>query len=597
MTNGKQLMTNISVIQDAENKQWFRFSAPCEVIAAFHIDEVVPKLKQIETAVNEQGFYAVGFISYEASPAFDAALRTHPPDDFPLLWFGLYPEPEKINLPSLPEKIVQLPENWTPSVSKTAYNQAIDRIKTHIARGDTYQVNYTFRLNAPFSGDTWQLFLELMAVQQTKYAAYIDTGRFVICSASPELFFHLKGHELTLRPMKGTASRAMTLSEDKKQACFLHYSEKNRAENVMIVDMIRNDAGRIATTGSVHVSKLFEVEKYPTLWQMTSTVKAHSYSDLCDIMTALFPCASITGAPKNSTMNIIADLETKPRHVYTGCIGFIAPGRNARFNIAIRTVIVDKSEQSAEYGVGGGIVWDSDTADEYEECRIKARVLSRKQPDFSLLETLLWEPDKGYFLLEYHLRRLRDSAEYFDFLLDAERVTETLEDMVFVFDKNKSYKVRLMLSKGGSISCQPQSIDPVLRQAQQIMQAQQPTLLRLSPTPVHSDDPFLYHKTTYRRVYETARENCPDCDDVILYNERGEVTETTVANIVIRQGGKLITPPVSCGLLAGTFRSWLLDQGEITEQVIPLDSLARSEEIYVINSVRKWRVGELKLEF
>jgi len=427
-----------------------------------------------------------------------------------------------------------------------------------------------------------------MRVQKTRYAAYIDAGSFALCSASPELFFNLDGHDLTLRPMKGTAARGITLSEDKSQAEWLYHSIKNRAENVMIVDMIRNDAGRIAETGSVHVPGLFTIEKYPTVWQMTSEVAARTGVSLCDIMAALFPCASITGAPKPSTMKIIAELETTPRHAYTGCIGFIAPGRRAQFSIGIRTVIIDRETDQAEYGVGGGIVWDSDIRDEYEECRVKASLLSEKRPDFSLLETLLWAPDSGYFLSDYHIRRLKDSAEYFDFPVSEESVREKLGEVSNSFSRDTFYKVRLLVSRDGSIDCE--SVPVELTQSE-------PVRVQLSSEAINSDNPFLYHKTTFRQVYETAMKNCPACDDVILYNERGEVTETTIANIVVQCNGKRITPPVRCGLLGGTFRSWLLDQGEVEEGVVTIDMLRRSERIYLINSVRKWREAFLQPDF
>lgn len=567
------------MIRDITERQWLRLSDPREVVTAGHIDEVMPELRRIEKAVNEQKLYAAGFIAYEASPAFDSSLRTYSSGNFPLLWFGLYSEAEKMTLPA-PDKMTHIPKHWSPSVSKSEYDEAIACIKAHIAQGNTYQVNYTFRLNAPFSGDARSLFFELMAVQETKYAAYIDTGRFAVCSASPELFFSLDGRELRLRPMKGTAHRGMSLSEDKKQALQLHYSEKNRAENIMIVDMIRNDAGRIALPGTVTVPKCFEVEKYPTVWQMTSTVTAKSDDSLSNIIAALFPCASITGAPKSSTMNIIAKLETSPRHVYTGCIGLIAPERKARFSIAIRTIVVDRETGQAEYGVGGGIVWDSDTEGEYEECKIKARILSERRPDFSLLESLLWEPEKGYFLMDCHLRRMSDSADYFDFSFDAESIREKLGETSRSFDPNMSYKVRLLLSKQGVMSFQSQPVDK---------NPSYPLRLKLSPSPVRSDNPFLYHKTTCRRIYETAVKSCPGADDVILYNERGEVTETGIANLVIRYKGKRITPPVRCGLLAGTFRAYLIDRGEIEEDIIPVAMLAKSEGIWLINSVRLWR--------
>ncbi|MFC1976003.1 chorismate-binding protein [Chloroflexota bacterium] len=318
-------MTNQVVIHDAATEQWLHFQSPRKVIEAMCIEEVMPQLRLVEQMVQQHGLYAAGFISYEAAPAFDTALQVRSPDSFPLLWFGLYPRPEVIELPPPAQNSSQPALEWTPSVSRPAYNQAIARIKEHIACGDTYQVNYTLRLRTPFFGDPWPFFLELVQAQQADYGAYVDAEQFAICSASPELFFRLDQDQLVTRPMKGTATRGLTLAEDEAQAQWLHHSEKNRAENVMIVDMIRNDIGRIATTGSVRVPRLFDVERYPTLWQMTTTVAATTAASLSGIMTALFPCASITGAPKPRTMQIIADLETMPRRVYTGCIGFVTP--------------------------------------------------------------------------------------------------------------------------------------------------------------------------------------------------------------------------------------------------------------------------------
>jgi para-aminobenzoate synthetase/4-amino-4-deoxychorismate lyase len=326
--------------------------------------------------------------------------------------------------------------------------------------------------------------------------------------------------------------------------------------------MVRNDMGRVAAVGSVQVASLFDVERYPTLWQMTSTVTAKTDVSLGDIMTALFPCASITGAPKPSTMQIIANLETMPRRVYTGCIGFIAPNKRAQFNVAIRTVLIDKEIGEAEYGVGGGIVWDSVSGDEYEECQVKARILTERRPDFSLLETLLWTPEEGYFLLEYHLQRLRDSAAYFDFPENVDKIRD------------------------GTISCQETMLT--------MTNEPQPVRLGIAPTPVDSANPFLYHKTTHRQVYDAARSGCPDCDDVLLWNEQGEITETCIANVVLEFDGELVTPPVRCGLLPGTFRAWLLDQGIVREKVVTIKGLKRSKRIYLVNSVRKWRDAILK---
>ncbi|MCG6943890.1 MAG: aminodeoxychorismate synthase component I [Deltaproteobacteria bacterium] len=571
---------NKIVIQDASADRWLYFREPVQVIETQRTEEVTLKLCEVEALVQEHGLHAAGFISYEAGPAFDSALQVQPLDIFPLLWFGLYPRNQVVQSPPSPIGQDYSLGHWTPSVSRAEYDEAIRQIKDHIRQGETYQVNYTLRLHAPFSGNPWALFHELVQAQQADYAAYVDTGRFVICSASPELFFRLNGGQLISRPMKGTAARGCTLIEDNGQKQWLHHSEKNRAENVMIVDMVRNDMGRVATVGSVQVPSLFDVERYPTLWQMTSTVTAKTDVSLGDIMTALFPCASITGAPKPSTMQIIANLETMPRRVYTGCIGFISPDTRAQFNVAIRTVLIDKETGEAEYGVGGGIVWDSVIGDEYEECQVKARVLTERRPDFSLLETLLWTPEEGYFLLEYHLQRLRDSAVYFDFPENVDKVREKLMTLATSLPK-KPHKVRLLVTQDGAISCQKTLLAGT--------NEPQPVRLGLAPTPVDSASPFLYHKTTHRQVYDTARSGCPDCDDVLLWNEQSEITETCIANVVVELDGELVTPPVRCGLLPGTFRAWLLDQRMVREKVVPLKELKGSKRIYLVNSVRKWR--------
>ena len=341
--------------------------------------------------------------------------------------------------------------NWQADIERESYNTAIEKIKDYIAQGKTYQVNYTMRLNSEFNGGEWDFFLHL-AQTQNKYAAYIDTGRYVICSASPELFFKLDGNKIYSRPMKGTAKRGRTTLEDKEQAEWLHNSIKNRAENVMIVDMIRNDLGRIAEIGSVQVPELFTIEKYPTLFQMTSTVQAKTNASLDEIFSALFPCASITGAPKVSTMNIIAELETTPRKIYTGSIGYISPNRKAQFNVAIRTALIDRENKTAEYGIGGGIVWDSTSADEYSEALLKARVLTERPQEFSLIETLLWTPEDGYFLREKHTARMQDSAEYFGFPFSREEFEHQLDQLAKHF--NSPQRVRILLNKHGEFKAE-----------------------------------------------------------------------------------------------------------------------------------------------
>ncbi|HJS20221.1 MAG TPA: aminodeoxychorismate synthase component I, partial [Anaerolineales bacterium] len=338
---------------------WLYFSEPFQMIIASTPQDVPGALNEVERLVEERGWHAAGFLSYEAASAFDSVLPSRSINGFPYLWFGLYSHPQSVDLPKPSHPKIAL--DWQPTVDRKSYDAAIDKIRDYIANGRTYQVNYTMRLQTDFDSSAWEFFLHL-AQTQNEHAAYVDTGRYAICSASPELFFELNGGTITSRPMKGTIRRGRTTREDQAQAHWLKHSEKNRAENVMIVDMIRNDLGRIAKIGSVHVPELFTIERYPTLWQMTSTVTAQTTASITRIFSALFPCASITGAPKVSTMRMIHELETTPRRIYTGSIGYISQGRAAKFNVAIRTVLIDKQVQKAEYGVGGGIVWDSTSA-------------------------------------------------------------------------------------------------------------------------------------------------------------------------------------------------------------------------------------------
>jgi para-aminobenzoate synthetase/4-amino-4-deoxychorismate lyase len=310
---------------------------------------------------------------------------------------------------------------------------------------------------------------------------------------------------------------------------------------------------------------------------MTSCVSAKTQAPLADIFAAMFPCASITGAPKNRTMRIIAATETAQRRIYTGSIGHIAPGRRARFNVAIRTVLIDKRRQESEYGVGGGVVWDSTPQGEYEECLLKARVLTTRRPEFSLLETILWTPDDGYWLLSEHLKRFADSAEYFDIRCDANGIVAALKTLASNLPP-EPHKVRLLIDRAGRIATEAEPWNE--------SDSREPVRLALAAQGVDSGDVFLYHKTTHRQVYAAAREGCADADDVLLYNQRGEVTETCRANIAVRLGKELITPPVSCGLLAGTYRARLLAEGKLCERVIPLELLAECDELYSLNSVR-----------
>jgi para-aminobenzoate synthetase/4-amino-4-deoxychorismate lyase len=359
------------------------FERPKEVLAAHTIGEVVPCLERVEEAVSA-GYYAAGFLTFESAPAFDPAFRVREGAAMPLAWFGIFEKPlEK----PLTGPACSIPRNggggyhvaeWVPTVGMDEYREKILAIKRAIERGETYQINYTIRLRSAFAGDGLAYYHHLKKAQSSRYCAYLNIGGYRILSASPELFFHLKDQKITVRPMKGTVKRGATPEEDRAHAEWLYHSEKNRAENLMIVDLLRNDLNRIARTGTVRAEKLFEIERYPTVHQMTSTVTAElpDHTRLKDIMKALFPTGSITGAPKVSSMKIIADLESSPREVYCGTIGYITPDREAVFNVPIRTVVIDARTGAATYGVGGGITWDSTPEEEYEEALVKARLLT-----------------------------------------------------------------------------------------------------------------------------------------------------------------------------------------------------------------------------
>ena len=564
---------------------WWQFGNPHRVILTEKLEDVRKGLEEVESLVNDHGWIAAGFVSYEAAPAFDPSLQVIPSSGFPLIWFGLYDAPQVLQTTKLFKDFgspVSL--NWRPDIEKEIYNNAIQTVKDRIAQGMTYQVNYTMRLKADFDTDkrietdlqAWNLFTHL-ARSQNKYAAYLDIGDWAICSASHELFFDLDGEVITGRPMKGTVKRGRTTSEDNNAKKWLRASTKNQAENVMIVDMIRNDLGRIAEIGSVRVPELFTIEKYPTLFQMTSTVKAKTRASVAEIFSALFPCASITGAPKVSTMKIIAELETSPRRMYTGSIGYIAPHRKARFNVAIRTALVDKKHATAEYGVGGGIVWDSTSADEHSEALLKARVLTDPpQKDFSTFETLLWTPEDGYFLLDRHIARMIDSAEYFGFATEnaGERIKVFLNK--FVSSAASPKRVKVLMNSHGEIS----------GEAKDFQASEKVFKVCLAKEPVYSNDRFLFHKTTNRNTYEQAV--IQGFDDVLLFNEKDELTEFTIGNLVVKLNGELFTPPVECGLLAGTFRAELIALGEVKERVLKKQDLAKAEAVFLINSLRKW---------
>ncbi len=559
----------------------FGFRGNPQVVEAHRIDQVIPALELVEGQV-ASGKWAAGFVAYEAAPAFDEALtvRRQPGGEpgLPLIWFALYDD--RVDPGPVPTGEYELTP-WEPAEDRAAYGRSMARIRSHIEAGDTYQVNYTYQQASGFHGDPQAFYADLLAAQTASYGAYIDTGAFRILSASPELFFHRDGDHIVCRPMKGTSARGRWTEEDRALRAALLTSDKERAENVMIVDLIRNDLGRVAEFGTVHADELFEVEQYETVWQLVSTVSAglRPGTSTTDLFRALFPCGSVTGAPKVRTMEIIADLEAAPRGVYCGAIGMLAPPEtgapDASFSVAIRTVTIERDSGTASYGIGGGITADSRTDLEYAETRTKARVLLRKPATFSLIETLRWEAGRGYWFLSEHLDRLQASAEYCGYRMDRAEVQRRLQVAVGEITEGP-VRVRLSLDQVGGIGIQ----------VDKLIQPTEPLRVAVDHVPVDPSDWRLYHKTSLRRRYHQARSRHRAADDVLMVNTEGEVTESTFANVIVCFDGSWLTPPVSSGCLPGVMRRVLLEAGEIREAPILVSDLARADGLALINSVR-----------
>jgi para-aminobenzoate synthetase/4-amino-4-deoxychorismate lyase len=566
------------IIRTTHGERWLALREPTATLVAERPDGVTAVLNAAERAA-AAGAFVAGFVSYEAAAAF--GLAVHPPvTHVPLAWFGIFPTSHVEVMPDPPESdsSAGAPPAWTATTNRAEYYSTVAHIRELIADGHTYQLNHTYRMRADSAFNASALFRSLVEAQGGAWSAFIDTGDLAVCSASPELFFTRDGPRVVCRPMKGTFARGRWPAEDQAQAKALRASAKNRAENVMIVDLIRNDLGRIARPGTVTTPSLFDVERYPAQWQMTSTVEAHLESGigLADIFSALFPSGSVTGAPKVRSMEIIRSVEATPRGVYCGAIGLIEPGGRTNFNVAIRTVVVDRATGRAEFGVGSGIVWDSRADSEFEECRLKAAILTAQPPDFELLESLRWSPAEGYSLLVRHIERMRQSADYFGFPFHEDQFRSALQGKSE--ESLNPAKIRILLNRRGAIR----------REDFPLTAQTSPMRVALALAPVSSHDTFLFHKTTRREVYTSAEDAQPGTDAIILWNEAGEITESTRFNIVAEIDDRRITPPVECGLLAGTMRAELLEVGTITERRITIEELRTASRLWLVNSVHGW---------
>jgi para-aminobenzoate synthetase/4-amino-4-deoxychorismate lyase len=576
------------------NGESFRLVGPVGVLEANRIEEVAPTIAAAEAAT-ARGLWVGGVVSYEASPGLDPALpaRRAAPNDpfsrFPLAWFAMFERREATSLPDPPGQKRGSNDAWLPTSDRASYDAALATIRERIAAGETYQVNHTIRLRSRVEGDERGLYRDLCYAQRGAHAAFLNMGRYRVLSASPELFLMIVGRRLTTRPMKGTAPRGRWPAEDQAVRAGLVGSVKDRAENAMIVDLLRNDLGRVARNGTVTWSDVFEPERFETVWQLTSTVSCQLRADvgLVDVFRALFPSGSVTGAPKVRTMGIIEELETQPRKAYCGAVGFLAPEGSgvptARFNVAIRTVVVDGETGSAEYGVGGGITWDSRAGGEYDEVVAKARVLTTRRPRFELLETLRAE---GGMIrsLDRHLQRLLSSADYFGFAADEKELRRAL-DAEAEMPREQPARIRLALDRRGRFTITSSPFPPV---AETVRVALDTT------DPVDPAEPMLFHKTTLRHRYEEAKARHPDVEDVVLTNVRGEVTEATIANVAARLDGRWWTPPLDSGLLPGTAREAMLEDGTLDERILTVEEFLAADEVALVSDARGWRRADVR---
>jgi len=554
----------------------WRFSGHVATLEAREQAEVADILDRVEKAAGD-GLFAVGYVAYEAAAGLNPDLPLLPGvEGLPLAWFALYRERRPAGDDENPLEEVDPPPLHS-SLSPREYAAGVDEIRSRIAAGESYQVNYTFPLSGVFTGEPLSLYRRIRGGQRAPFAAFLDTGRYVILSASPELFFAARERSITVRPMKGTAPRGRWTAEDRSLAAGLAASPKERAENLMIVDLLRNDLGVVAGTGTVKVESLFDVESYPTVQQMTSTVSARLRTGitLADVFRALFPCGSVTGAPKRRSMEIIAGLERSPRGVYCGAIGMVGPGGEAVFSVAIRTLLLDRERSILTLSVGSGVTWDSNPRDEYRECLGKGAFIAADTSPFRLIETM-GSVGGEIARLDRHLSRMAASADYFDFPFDRSQAMAVLSG---VPAGEGSLRLRLTLdARGGfSLTTSPLVVDSA------------PVRLGLARLPVNPSDPFRYHKTTRRELLDRERSGRSDCDEVLFANSRGELTEGSYHNLVLRLNGRLLTPRLDCGLLPGVLREELLEMGEISEATLYPADLERAEEIWLINSLRGWR--------
>lgn len=569
------------------------YAEPVEVVEAHGLADVPGALDRIDAGL-ASGLHAAGFLSYELGYAFEPRLAALLPEEraLPLLWIGLFREQFTLAPAALDRQFASLAappplEAVALGLSEEQHAAAVRRVLDYLRAGDAYQVNLTFPMHFRHGGDPLALYAALRASQPVAHGGIVATGGATLLSVSPELFVETQAGRATTRPMKGTVARGADAAGDAAAMAALRADPKQRAENLMIVDLLRNDLGRVSEIGSVAVPNLFSVETYPTLHTLTSEVTSRLRPGLSagDLIRAMFPCGSVTGAPKLRAMEIIRELEGQPRDVYTGSIGAIAPNGDLRFNVAIRTATLLPDGRGV-YGVGGGIVVDSEAASEFAECRLKARVLTDLAEDFGLFETLLWSPEVGYRRLDLHLQRLGNSAAELGFRFEREMLTEKLAALAAGFGSAREQRVRFELKRDGSVMLRHVPLPPEQSRA---------LTIAIAAERADAADPFARHKTTRRARYERcfAAAEAQGCDDALLLNRQGFVTETSRANVFLERDGLLLTPPVAHGLLPGVLRRELLEAGRAREAALRIEDLAGEARWFVGSSLRGLRQARL----
>jgi para-aminobenzoate synthetase / 4-amino-4-deoxychorismate lyase len=562
-----------------------RFTAPIAVWSAGNADEVVPVLNAADRAARE-GRWVVGFVAYEAASAFDPAFERAARGALPLAWFAEFEAPAHEE--GSPDPGVDVTADGAPirlapvaAVSDAAYAASVRRIHAYIEAGGAYQVNLTVPFTSPMTSSASMLYERMRDAQRGAYGCYLDIGHARILSASPELFFERRGALLRSRPMKGTAPRGLHPTTDLAVRDALIASEKERAENVMIVDVVRNDLGRVAQVGSVRVTALCEAERYPSVWQMTSTVEAavDPRIPLARVFGALFPPASVTGAPKIRAAAIIRELEASPREVYCGAVGIVRPGGDATFNVAIRSAWTLAGDAVLHLNAGGGITVDSTVHGELDEVRAKLHAFTRPRLTPALFETIRVERGRCV-RLERHLARLGASADYFDIAFDRAMALDALDAALRTAEPSEVSRARLELSAQGQLEATIRPHDDSRRHGA--------APVAVAEFPVDARDVRLYHKCVDRTVYDDALAAAPGAFDVLLWNTEGAATELTRGNLVVELERCRFTPPVECGLLAGTLRAELLERGEIEERMLTLPEVRRADRVWFVNSLRGW---------